>query len=270
MTRKQLVALAKKAGIRGYSRLAKKQLAAVLASSAAIPEAAPERPTDLPASYGRTRLTLMEVDPYWIYAYWEVTSQDCSAALKRLGSKRGTAQWILRLLDVTGAGFRASPECKHFDVPIQLEAGNWYINLWASGRSYCAEIGVLTPSGRFFPVSQSNVAHLPGAPFGQAGEGLDDDPAAVAAHASEATDSPPGVAAQATAAPGAAGRQRAAGPGRPQNSPPSSWDSTTQDHFNSETLSSFGLGRPMIQRESLPSGEAWKTSKGRGSRRTSK
>ena len=55
MTRKQLVALAKRARIPRYSRMAKIQLIAALAS------ARTSEVTELPANYGRTRLTLMDV-----------------------------------------------------------------------------------------------------------------------------------------------------------------------------------------------------------------
>ncbi len=163
MTRKQLAILAKQAGIHGHSRWAKEQLAAELARWTSGMQGAAHGGSDLPADYGSTRLTLMEVDPYWLFAYWEVTSRDCAAALSMSGSEGESVPWILRLFDVTSGATPGQSGLKHFDIPIQLEAGNWYVNFWAAGRSYYAEIGVLGRSGRFSPISRSNVAHLPAA-----------------------------------------------------------------------------------------------------------
>jgi len=156
MSRRQLVNLARKAGIPPQFRLTKAQLIAGL-EAVSSSRAEPLRPAELPQNYGRTRLTLLEVEPCWVYAYWEVTTADCAAAVDLLGAE---AQWILRFYDLTDVR-PESAEAGYFDLFVDLEAGNWYVNLWDGGKSYFAEVGLLSGAGQFVPVCRSNMIRVP-------------------------------------------------------------------------------------------------------------
>jgi hypothetical protein len=123
-------------------------------------EALPEL-TELPSSYGQTRLTLMGIDPFWIHAYWEVTPHDHEATMARLGSERPSAHWALRFYDVTYIDFDGINAHSYFDQPVDLAANNWYVNLWSSEKTYCADIGARAPSGRFAAACRSNFVHTP-------------------------------------------------------------------------------------------------------------
>jgi hypothetical protein len=117
--------------------------------------------TELPSSYGQTRLTLMGIDPFWIHAYWEVTPPDHEAAMARLGPERASAHWILRFYDVTYIDFDGTNAHGWFDQPVDPSARNWYVNLWSSEKTYCADLGALAPSGRFERACRSNFVHTP-------------------------------------------------------------------------------------------------------------
>jgi hypothetical protein len=195
-TRAQLIALAKAAGIRSRHLMSKEALVNALASSparkpkarelrkparrattvkpttetSAAPAPAakttpppavssPTEPQELPTSYGVTRLTLMEVDPFHVHAYWEVTPQDRDAAVKWLGRKKAGAAWVLRFYDVTLINFDGTNAHSHFDVGVNLASGNWYVDLWAAEKSYCVELGMRTGQGQFHAVCRSNVLH---------------------------------------------------------------------------------------------------------------
>ncbi len=168
-TYSQLMSLAAQAGIVGRSRLTKAQLIVALSSRRAPvlrPRSATAKsrtrhrePAELPAQYGRTRVILMEIDPYRVHAFWEITPADYEAAIKRLGRQKHPASWILRFQDVTEPN--ETDIRSHFDVSIDSTAGNWYVNMPASGRSYMAEIGPCTAQHRFEPVSRSNTVHIP-------------------------------------------------------------------------------------------------------------
>jgi hypothetical protein len=151
-SRKQLLALAERAGVSGRRELSKAALIESLLS------AAPESPAELPASYGRTRLTLVEIEPHWIHAYWEIAPPDCQAAR----AKAADGAWVLRFYDVTGVEFDGANARDSFDVPVDVSVGNWYVNLWSGGKTYCAEIG-LRASGAFVPVSRSGIVQVPAA-----------------------------------------------------------------------------------------------------------
>ncbi len=266
LTRKQLVAMAKNAGISRWSRLAKEQL--VIALAARIPsEAAPQEPTELPSSYGRTRLTLMEIEPFWIYAYWEVTPQDFRSACKQLGGDADTGiEWVLRFYDITRAPFPAGKVYDHFDVPVDLRAGNWYVNLWSGDKTYFAEIGPRSGAGRFLAIRRSNVVCVPRAgppPYDAATEVGEDEPppqdsaaadlATVASPASSQEDQPGSPA----DAPGVAPGQSESEKPRPVplNSPhrhPASWpEFLHRDDLPAESTGSFLLG---IDRAVTPTG----------------
>ncbi|MGD0946766.1 MAG: DUF4912 domain-containing protein [Candidatus Binatia bacterium] len=117
--------------------------------------------TELPSSYGHTRLTLMPVDPYHIHAYWEVTAHDREATMTRLGPEGAKARWVLRLYDLTYIDFDGTNAHGYFDQPIDLIAGNWYLELWSSDKTYCADIGALAPTGQFESACRSNFVQVP-------------------------------------------------------------------------------------------------------------
>lgn len=102
--------------------------------------------TDLPETYGRTRLTLMEVDPFHLYAYWEVTSEDW----RRAGRISGA--WILRFHEGDGG---------RFDVPIDPTSPHRYLEFPRDERAFVAEIGVVDVDGAFIPLCRSNAVSTP-------------------------------------------------------------------------------------------------------------
>ena len=110
-----------------------------------------EPPAELPSRYGRTRVTLMEVDPLHIYACWEVTPEDEERAVRALPGR--PTSWALRFHDQEAGGV--------FDIPIELASACWYVELWADEKTYVAEIGPLDAKGTFFPVCRSNAARTP-------------------------------------------------------------------------------------------------------------
>lgn len=79
--------------------------------------------------------------------------------MARLGAERPSAHWIVRFYDVTHIDFDGTNAHGSFDQPIDLAVGNWYVTLWSSGKTYCADIGALAPSGRFEPACRSNFAY---------------------------------------------------------------------------------------------------------------
>ncbi|MFA5190394.1 MAG: DUF4912 domain-containing protein [Verrucomicrobiia bacterium] len=159
-SRKQLLAMVERAGISVQRGLGKAGLIELLLP---VPSGAPrpEEAAELPATYGRTRLMLVEIEPHWIHAYWEITAPDREAALAKAGDAE--AAWVLRFYDITGVEFDGANARDSFDVPVDVAVGNWYVNLWSSGKSYCGEIGLRAPDGSFVPVSRSGIVQVPAA-----------------------------------------------------------------------------------------------------------
>ena len=94
------------------------------------------------------RLVLLPVDPYLLYAYWEL-----SAGLPPATGARP----ILRLHEspITSDSSRSS------DIDIDLAAGNSYVHLWTPGRRYLAELGLRRPDGTLLILARSNSITTP-------------------------------------------------------------------------------------------------------------
>lgn len=110
---------------------------------------------DLPWSYGKTELVLMPVDPFLIYAYWDFSPKDWEKM--RLLQK----PVVLRVYDVTMIQFDGTNAYHYFDVPVSLEAQNWYIHLWSAEKSLCADLSWSLPDGSLHLIVRSNIIQTP-------------------------------------------------------------------------------------------------------------
>ncbi len=116
---------------------------------------------DLPVSYDEDRIALLVRDPYWVYAYWDITRETLARAQEALGERWPEAKSILRVYDVTGVEFDGANANSYFDIEITGGASNWYINIQVPNRAYCVEIGLLSVAGEFIVLARSNVAATP-------------------------------------------------------------------------------------------------------------
>ena len=115
--------------------------------------------TELPDRYGDHRLVVMARDPNWAYAYWDLKPAKVRDLLKSAGQAADTVRWILR---VYAAPLHSPEEKQHcFDVDIDFDSGNYYLNLSKPGERFLVEIGIMDPSGMFRSTAQSNPVILP-------------------------------------------------------------------------------------------------------------
>ncbi len=116
---------------------------------------------ELPSAYGETRIVLLVRDPYWVHVYWEVSRDDLLKAKQSLREEWPKAKSVLRVYDVTDVDFDGTNANSYFDIEISGGATNWYINTGVPNRTYCVDIGLKTPTGRFLPLARSNRATTP-------------------------------------------------------------------------------------------------------------
>ena len=114
-----------------------------------------------PDYYGRTETVLMVIHPFLLFAYWEVTPESCRQAHETLGPEIDGARAILRMYDISLIHFDGTNAHQVFDIDIGLEARGWYLPIWTADKSYCADVGFLARTGRFHPISRSNVIQTP-------------------------------------------------------------------------------------------------------------
>jgi hypothetical protein len=112
---------------------------------------------ELPRAYGRDRIVLLPRDPWWVFAYWEMTPSSRINALRALGAQAEGAREVLRVYDVTFITFTGDNAWLSFDVELSPGADHWYLNVGRPAASFCVELGLRTPDGRFLPIVRSNV-----------------------------------------------------------------------------------------------------------------
>lgn len=112
----------------------------------------------LPDGYGNTEAVLLPRDPYWMYIYWEISENTIKNLISSIGHNIFvSSKKVVRVYEI---GDNDVP-ITFSDVPIILEAKNWYINVNECGKTYMCEIGILTPDGRFIGIVKTNKVSLP-------------------------------------------------------------------------------------------------------------
>lgn len=120
-----------------------------------------EMATELPLGYGEDKIVLQVRDPWWIHAYWEVSWPTRTRLSGELGQSYHQAKPALRVYDVTDIIFNGSNANRSFDIEINLDVNNWYIDTGGPGRSWCVDLGLKLPDGRFITIVRSNIVSTP-------------------------------------------------------------------------------------------------------------
>lgn len=113
----------------------------------------------LPNEYGEDKIALMTRDPYMAYSYWETTP----ARIEREKAWFGwDSKLCVRMYDVTGVrDFNGTNAVGYFDQEVYERTGNWYFDLGRPTHTFCADIGLLAPGGRFLTLARSNFITMP-------------------------------------------------------------------------------------------------------------
>ncbi len=137
----------------------KEEFSTELTPSGSLPEYQFPR-EELPHSYGIDRLVLLARDPYWLYAYWEVTATKMAEFSSTHGAWE-TSWPVLRVYDVTGITFNGQNANQYIDIGINDQADNWHINTGEPDRTFCVDLGRQFPDGRFITLLRSNTVTTP-------------------------------------------------------------------------------------------------------------
>ncbi len=113
---------------------------------------------ELPVGYGEEKIALMARDPYLAYAYWEVTPS-------RIEREKAWFGWdgrlAVRVYDVTGVQFDGRNAVGYYDQEVSELTGSWYFDLGRPAHSFIADLGLLSPEGRFLTLARSNYITMP-------------------------------------------------------------------------------------------------------------
>jgi hypothetical protein len=119
----------------------------------------PPMPYDtLPHEYGGERMALLARDPYMALGYWELPQA-------RLEKEKAWFGWdsklCIRVYDVTGIQFDGSNAAAFFDQEVYERVGSWYFDFGRPTHSFCADLGLIAPNGRFLTLVRSNRVTMP-------------------------------------------------------------------------------------------------------------
>lgn len=104
---------------------------------------------ELPESYGTDRVFLVARDPYWFYAYWDVSRE-------RIAQGRAEARDGQVFLQVCEAGGACVQQ-----IMVPGEARNWFIYAGRPGVELYAELGYFNGDGVFQAIGRSSGARAP-------------------------------------------------------------------------------------------------------------
>jgi hypothetical protein len=116
----------------------------------------------LPEGYGDNRLVIMARDPFWFFAYWEITHERA----EQIRVAHGRDSWdkaalVLRVYDLGESAQAPVDSTSHFDVEVNKSARQWYVQVPYSGHAYVADLGLRWPDGKFVSLFRSNVIRMP-------------------------------------------------------------------------------------------------------------
>ena len=120
-----------------------------------------DAPDELPNKYGQDNITLMVRDPFWLYAWWEVADTTIARFEAEFINDFWLAKKVLRIYDVTLINFNGANAHRYFDIDAGSFIGSWYIETGGPGRSWCVDIGLKFPSGKFITILRSNTVLTP-------------------------------------------------------------------------------------------------------------
>lgn len=109
----------------------------------------------LPQYYGVDRLVILPRDPYWLYAYWELSLP----TREKLICEWGEETWLKSSfqLRVCMHQWHREEMVENFhDLTLQEESDSWYISVPTADRLYHVELGRRLPGGAFIPLLCSN------------------------------------------------------------------------------------------------------------------
>ena len=108
----------------------------------AAKKAAKAAPETLPQSFDAEYLVLMQKDPNWMQAFWEVSEERIKAA------KKGKGKLVLRLFDIANdLTVKRNKKLKFHDIEVPADARSWYVENKVT-QNCAAALGVVS-AGKF-------------------------------------------------------------------------------------------------------------------------
>lgn len=115
------------------------------------PEGFETESVELPESYGTQRLLLVARDPHWLYAHWDMTTEQ----LRRHNAASRDGHLIVRV-------FRDDAQGKPvLEQHVHPESRSWFLHVSWGGAKYLAQLGYYDGQGKWNKISDSSATFTP-------------------------------------------------------------------------------------------------------------
>jgi hypothetical protein len=131
----------------------------------AAPHGVPQEPIgmldfeELPETYGVDECEVLFKDPFWVFAYWEVTESGISSARAQLGQSAQSSKLVLRMFTTVPGPEGVDRQTEDVDLP--WNHGRRYMQAPKPGAHLRVAVGLLSGEGYFAPIAHSSLVRVP-------------------------------------------------------------------------------------------------------------
>ncbi|MCU1281772.1 MAG: hypothetical protein JWM53_5318 [bacterium] len=131
----------------------------------AAPLAAAQEPVgmldfeELPETYGVDECEVLFKDPFWVFAYWEVTEGGISSARAQLGQSAQSSKLVMRMFTTVPGPEGVDRQIHDIDLP--WNHGRRYMQAPKPGAHLRVAVGLLSGEGYFAPITHSSLVRVP-------------------------------------------------------------------------------------------------------------
>jgi hypothetical protein len=114
---------------------------------------------ELPETYGVDECEVLAKDPFWCFAYWEVTESGLQSARAQLGLSATESRLVLRLFTTVPAPEGVDRQIH--DIELPWNHGRRYLSAPRPGAHLRVAVGLLSKEGYFAPIAHSSLLRVP-------------------------------------------------------------------------------------------------------------
>ena len=114
---------------------------------------------ELPETYGVDECEVLFKDPFWVFAYWEVTEAGISSARAQLGQSAQSSKLVLRMFTTVPGPEGVDRQTQDVDLP--WNHGRRYMQAPRPGAHLRVAVGLLSGEGYFAPIAHSSLVRVP-------------------------------------------------------------------------------------------------------------
>jgi hypothetical protein len=114
---------------------------------------------ELPETYGVDECEVLFKDPFWVFAYWEVTEGGISSARAQLGQSAQSSRLVLRMFTTVPGPEGVDRQIE--DIELPWNHGRRYMQAPKPGAHLRVAVGLLSGEGYFAPIAHSSLVRVP-------------------------------------------------------------------------------------------------------------